>query len=223
MLPTFLSGLALAGLTIAQSTTVSLFIPGADTQPLVGSIIGSDSTATTYAVQCAPGTDSNDCGFPGVFTLTEGPSTAKYAISGSIEGDDSSVTSTVVAFTGVLDCSVDGKASSAICAESFGGEGANFPGTSTETITGTDFFYMPVVITAGLSNTGSAASPSSTSAAPTGSSTSAKGSKTSSGSGAAETGSSSAASSSTSTGGIPMITGNAGWVVGGVALAAVLL
>jgi hypothetical protein len=34
-------GLALAGLSSAQTTTISLYIPGADTQPLIGSIIGS--------------------------------------------------------------------------------------------------------------------------------------------------------------------------------------
>jgi hypothetical protein len=87
-------GLAYAGLSFAQTTTTSLYIPGADTQPLIGSIIGSvcplplihpelpnntqDSAATTYALQCV---DTDNCGFPGVFTLTEGPSTAAYTIS----------------------------------------------------------------------------------------------------------------------------------------------
>ncbi len=89
-------GLAFAGLCSAQTTTLSLYIPGADTQPLIGSIIGSvrasprsssnsnnkqDSAATTYALQCVAGTDSSDCGFPGVFTLTEGPATAAYTMS----------------------------------------------------------------------------------------------------------------------------------------------
>jgi hypothetical protein len=37
---TLVSGLAFAGLSVAQST-ISLYIPGADTQPLVGSIIAS--------------------------------------------------------------------------------------------------------------------------------------------------------------------------------------
>lgn len=38
-----LTTLTLAGLSLAQSSTISLYIPGADTQPLVGSIIGSVS------------------------------------------------------------------------------------------------------------------------------------------------------------------------------------
>jgi len=236
---TIVCGLAFAALTVAQSTTISLYIPGADTQPLVGSIIGSDSAATTYALECAPGTDSNDCGFPGVFTLTEGPSTAVYTLSDGIEADSS----TIVAFTGYIDCSLD--ASSAVCAESFGGTEANFPGSSTETFTGTDFTYMPVVITAGPLNTGGAAAPSSTNAAPTASSTgdavesstsgaaessfdSPSGSSaTKTSSGAAQTQGSSSpsvkASSSPSTGGVPMITGNAKWVLGGAALAAALV
>ena len=40
-----------------------------------------DATATTYAVQCKPGTDASDCGFPGVFTLTEGPARAAYTLT----------------------------------------------------------------------------------------------------------------------------------------------
>jgi hypothetical protein len=94
-------GLAVAGFSSAQST-VSLFIPGADLQPLVASIVGSvqissclprdftdssqDATATTYAIQCVPGTDSSDCGISGVVTLTEGPSTAVYTMSDGMGG-----------------------------------------------------------------------------------------------------------------------------------------
>jgi len=92
-----ISGLTLAGLAIAQSTTISLYIPGADSQSLVGSIVGSDSTATTYALQCAPGTEESDCGFPGVFTLTEGPATVQYSITGEVDGDDTTATSTIIA------------------------------------------------------------------------------------------------------------------------------
>jgi len=230
------SGLALAGFSVAQST-ISLYIPGADTQPLVGSIIASDATATTYALECAPGTDSNDCGFPGVFTLTEGPSTAVYTLGGDIEAGSS----TVVAFSGYFDCSLD--ASSAVCVESFTGTEANFPGMSTETFTGTDFSYMPVVITDGPLATDVAAAPSSTGAAPTAASTSAGGAAASSttggksssglatktsGTGAAATvtqgsATSKSSSASVSTGGMPIITGNARWVLGGAALAAVLV
>jgi len=222
-----LYGLAFAGFSFAQSTTISLFVPGADTQPLVGSVIGSDKDATTYALQCAPGTDGSDCGFPGVFTLTEGPSTAVYAISEDIEASGGS---TILAFTALIDCSLAG--SSAVCTESYGGQEANDPGQSTETLTGTDFTYMPVVITAGSLNTNAPAAPSSTTAVPTASSTGGADSSSQTGSstgptqsvsGTAQSGSSSAKSTSASTGGMPTVTGHKGWVVGGAALAAALL
>ncbi|KAH6665510.1 hypothetical protein B0J14DRAFT_643735 [Halenospora varia] len=141
------AALSLAALSLAQST-VSLFIPGADTQPLVASVIGSDLLATTYAVQCTPGTDSSDCGFPGIFTLTEGPSTAAYTLSEGYSSGGSSV----LAFTGYYQCSLDGL-TSAICTESFGGKDANDPGMTTETM---DVSFMPVILTTGAlqSNTG---------------------------------------------------------------------
>lgn len=40
--------------------------------------------------------------------------------------------------------------SSAVCHESFGGREANFPGTSDETYSETNFAIIPVTITAGL-------------------------------------------------------------------------
>jgi len=224
---TILSGLAFAGFSVAQST-ISLYIPGADPQSLIASIITSDATATTYALVCAD-EDSDDCGFPGGFTLTEGPSTAVYTLPEDIEAGSS----TVVDFTGFVDCSL--AASSAVCTESFGGAQANDPGISTETFSGTDFSYMPVILTDGPLP-GVSAAPSNTNAAPTASNTGAVSSSLSTltGSGASKTsgGASNTSSgsgsvqtkgaSSTSTGGVPMITGNAKWVLGGAALVAAL-
>ncbi|RFU33986.1 hypothetical protein B7463_g2351, partial [Scytalidium lignicola] len=144
MYPTTISvlGLAIASLALAQTSVVTLYVPGADVQPLDASIVGSDATATTYAIQCAPGTDSNDCGLPGVITLVEGPKTAKYTMSAEMDA------SGAVAFTGYVDCSLAGT-TSAVCIESYGGNEANSPGRSTMTYTGTDLEYMPVTITAG--------------------------------------------------------------------------
>lgn len=157
MRPTTISflGLAIASVSHAQTSVVTLYIPGADVQPLDASIIGSDAAATTYAVQCAPGTDSDDCGFPGVFTLTEGPKTAKYTISAETDDNGS------VAFTGYMDCSLAGT-TSAVCIESYGGNEANFPGSSIATYTGTDVVYMPVTITAGAAAKATAGGSSST-------------------------------------------------------------
>ena len=70
----------------AQSTTVKLLLPFADPQPLVASVIAADSTATTYAVGCPPGTDTEDCGFAESQTVTQGPTT--YGFTMSYSGDD---------------------------------------------------------------------------------------------------------------------------------------
>jgi len=217
-------GLATATLSFAQSSTISLFIPGADSQSLVASIVGSDATATTYAFQCAPGTDSDDCGFPEVVTLTEGASTAAYTFTPEVDANGTT------AFAGYVDCSL--APSSAVCAISAGGTDANFSGVMTSTLTGTDYTSMAVVITAGMaaasssaSNTGSSVSASTTATSKTGkvtgtstsgSGTKSSGSETSSGSAAAQTSSS---SSKTSTAGGSVMTGSPAWVMGGAALA----
>jgi hypothetical protein len=74
--------LALAGAVVAaQSTTVSLLLPYGDAQTIVASVVAADSTATTYLFGCAPGTDSNDCGYPSSQTVTQGPSTWIYSAS----------------------------------------------------------------------------------------------------------------------------------------------
>lgn len=205
-------GLVLAGLSSAQTTTISLYIPGADTQPLIGSIVGSDSAATTYALQCVAGTDASDCGFPGVFTLTEGPATAAYTMSEA--GSDGTL-----ALTGYMDCSLAGTVS-AVCAESFGGTEANFPGTSTETFTGTDYSFMPVTITGAAAVTSSSSVVKGGPSATTETSSSGATKTSTSGIDASQ---SSAAGTSTSTAGVPAITGNARWFAGGAALAMAVL
>ncbi|KAF2442249.1 hypothetical protein P171DRAFT_433792 [Karstenula rhodostoma CBS 690.94] len=61
----------------ATGPIVSAIFPGADNQPLVGSIIEVKSALTTLAVACPSGTESEDCGMPeGGMTVTQGPSTA---------------------------------------------------------------------------------------------------------------------------------------------------
>ncbi|PNP52224.1 hypothetical protein THARTR1_07433 [Trichoderma harzianum] len=80
--------LAFSGAVMAaQSTTVSLLLPFADPQPLVGSIIAADSTATTYAYACPSGTSPDDCGLIGSETVTQGPSTWAFSTSFSAEGN----------------------------------------------------------------------------------------------------------------------------------------
>ncbi|PMD18758.1 hypothetical protein NA56DRAFT_647641 [Hyaloscypha hepaticicola] len=216
-------GLAFAGLSFAQNTMVSLFVPGADTQPLIGAVVGSDASATTYAIRCI---DDNTCGFPGGLTLTEGPSTAVYTISEAAE------------FTGIFDCSLAGT-SSAVCVQPNGGSGANDPGTSTVTLTGTDYTSMPVTIVSAdaltTGNSGSELDPTPTgSGTATASGTGIKSGPTTVGSvtptmtssmasGSGNVAPQSGSTTSSSHAGGPAITGNAMLVMGGAAVAMAVL
>ncbi|TKA80676.1 hypothetical protein B0A49_01625 [Cryomyces minteri] len=141
--------LALAAHTLAQnsSTTLSIFLPNTDPQSLVGSIIAVDSTATTLAIACPSGTDPNDCGYPSPFTLTTGPSL--YADS-TVDPAGPGV------FTQSVSCSLGGT-TTAVCAASFGGSDANFPGLNTTTLAQSDITLFPVVITAGAEKLGATA------------------------------------------------------------------
>ncbi|OWO99565.1 hypothetical protein B2J93_2610 [Marssonina coronariae] len=210
----------MTGLALAQTSTVSLYIPGADTQALVGSIVGSDATLTTYAIECAPSsTDGEACGFSGQFTLTENAASAKYTIPAELDSNGTLVR------TGRIDCSLAG-AASAVCVESFGGSEANFPGISTETYTGTDFSYLPVIITAGVAVTRGSPTPGVSATSTSGSSTSqTSGSSTKvQGSGGTPSKTPQAAPrTSTSTAGGPTATGNTGWVLGGAMAALAMM
>ncbi|KAL2037125.1 hypothetical protein N7G274_010121 [Stereocaulon virgatum] len=95
--------LGLAALGATQSSTASLFLPflpvPEDPPSLVASIVGSDSTATTYVVDCAPsptavasaavsaaaasilGSGSGACVFGSALTVIEGPSTVLYTVT----------------------------------------------------------------------------------------------------------------------------------------------
>jgi len=134
------------------------------------------------------------------------------------------------AFTGLYECSLAGT-SSAVCFQSFGGSEANDPGSSTLTLTGTDYTFMPVTITGGagaattsnsevIKSGPSFTTPISTSsrASQTGTTTSSK----ASGSGNAASQSSSTTTSS-SRAGVPAVTGNAILVMGGAAMAMAVL
>ncbi|PYH94296.1 hypothetical protein BO71DRAFT_353573 [Aspergillus ellipticus CBS 707.79] len=224
---TFLLALATAGLVSAQSTVVSMFILDADPQPLAASIIGNDATATTYSVNCPPGTDSDDCGMGPGMTVINGPQTTMI-----MDDPDEDFWYTCI-------CSLDGT-THAVCAETASGDGANFPGTSTTTLD-EDLELMPVTVTAGsvtgvaattahatgdvqtASNTGSTAS------ATTGKQTTAAASTDSSAASTASADSSSSSSdtskagaSATSSGLGSMVTGDAALMFGGAAAAALV-
>ncbi|KFZ14291.1 hypothetical protein V501_03322 [Pseudogymnoascus sp. VKM F-4519 (FW-2642)] len=223
MRPTSVSLVGLALATVSAAQTVTLYVPGTDEQPLVASIIGSDATATTYAISCDPGASAQDCGIEGTITLTEGPTTAKYTIAPVIDPNGQT------AFAGQVDCSLAGT-TSAVCVESFGGSEANFPGVSTETYTGTDQPYMPVTIIAGAVGANRIASPSTTGSGSESTQTSGAGAGAGAAMSTADAKGSGAATTTTdsgpgaaSTGAAAAISQGAGWVLGGAAMAMAML
>ncbi|KAL7915852.1 hypothetical protein GGI35DRAFT_473178 [Trichoderma velutinum] len=127
----------------AQSTTVSLLLPFADPQPLVGSVIAVGSAATTYAYGC-PSENADDCGFIGSQTVTQGPSTWDYTMTYSDEGEGSLVTEGG-------NCKLFTANDSASCSMFFAQE-AGSSATSTARTGVQPFltFQLPVTITAGL-------------------------------------------------------------------------
>ncbi|EEA22160.1 hypothetical protein TMatcc_008405 [Talaromyces marneffei ATCC 18224] len=221
--------MALLSSVVAADSVTTIFLPFFDQQPLVASIVGSDATATTYAIACAPGTDSTECGIPTGFTMTEGPKTMALQM---VDGDRS------IAWAD-LHCDINTSASEAVCVETVGGAEANFPGTSTTTLEPSDYAsaWIAVTVTAGAA-TGAAATTAASATAPTASATTKAAATTAAHTGSAAsttsglstvasssstgTASAKASASVVSTGGMPQITGNAQWAMGGVAVAMAL-
>lgn len=71
-----LAAVSTAATAAQQTTTVSVLLPlFGDDQTIFASVIGANPTATTYSVNCPPGTDSNDCGLGTGFKVINGPKT----------------------------------------------------------------------------------------------------------------------------------------------------
>ncbi|KAJ5532969.1 hypothetical protein N7513_000684 [Penicillium frequentans] len=201
--------LATVGLAAAQSSVVSLFIPFADPQPLVASIMGESAGTTTYSINCPAGTDGSDCGMgPGLY-MTAGPTTMRYSMSEPAED-----------FYDSILCSLGGTTTAA-CTEIASGTGANFPGTETGTFAKTDITMLAVTVTAGPTATSASTTTDAkhTSSADKTGTTEAAGTT---GSGSSTSGAASTSqTSATSTGGLSRVTGNPGIALGGAAIALV--
>ncbi|KAL6714159.1 hypothetical protein ACLMJK_008653 [Lecanora helva] len=151
-----LSALVAAGAT-QSSSVVSLFIPFANPSSLVASIAGSDSTATSYVVNCANSAvtpvssfgaavtgffdvagNFDACGFDSAFTVVQGPSTVDYTLTAS--GN-----------TEAFNCKLMGT-TQAICTDSMTGSyllaNSHTP-IQTDTIPASLLTFFPVTITAG--------------------------------------------------------------------------
>ncbi len=72
---------AAAGLAAAQSTTVSVLLPGFDQQKIDASIISAGPTATSFFIACPTGTPAEDCGLASGLELLYGPSTMAYGMT----------------------------------------------------------------------------------------------------------------------------------------------
>ncbi|KAF9735993.1 hypothetical protein PMIN06_002536 [Paraphaeosphaeria minitans] len=191
----------------ATGPIVSVILPGADDQTLVGSIVDVKSALTTLAVTCPSGTDGDDCGMPdGGMTVTQGPKTVamstvmaeesgspvmvNYGWACSLDGTTKAdcTYSAVASVTGSVDPSILSEVNAQMTAQS-----------STTELSGDDLksAMFPVTITAGaekLSQTGTAEVSGSASGSASGSKTgsteasgSASGSKTGSAASPTET------------------------------------
>ncbi|KAH8894551.1 hypothetical protein GQ53DRAFT_762636 [Thozetella sp. PMI_491] len=195
---------ALFGLSVAQSTVVSLILPAYDAQTIEASVVAVDATATTYFLTCPTGESSNQCGLADGATVVNGPSVLQW----DINGDTLSIH---------VSCAIT--TDTASCTESASETG--FVSQTVEVISQLAQYAQPVTVTAGLdllsaSGTGSAgAATASPTATGSGSSTSATQKASLSTTASASGSASAAASSSTHTGGAPAVTQRA--VLAGVA------
>ncbi|CAP80959.1 hypothetical protein E8E15_006387 [Penicillium rubens] len=117
---------------------VSLFIPNADPQPLLGEVLAAQSATTTYSINCPPGnTNSTQCGMgPGLF-LTSAPTSVEYLISA--EADN--------VYNHVVCVVTDLPTGAYTCTDTVTGKGPDTPGTSTSTIGWDQITLFPVTIT----------------------------------------------------------------------------
>ncbi|CAG8109143.1 unnamed protein product [Penicillium nalgiovense] len=131
--------LAFATLGLAVDyPVVSLFIPNADPQPLLGEVLTAQSATTTYSINCPPGnTNSTACGMgPGLF-LTSAPTSVEYLITA--EADN--------VYNRVVCVVTDLPTGAYTCTDTVTGKGPDTPGTSTSTIAWEQITLLPVTIT----------------------------------------------------------------------------
>lgn len=127
--------------------TTSMLFLDTDPEPLVGSIIATSDSTTTYSITCAPGTDSDDCGIGSGATVTLGPTAYDFYL----EEADTDTTAFAVSVHCQLSATVP-----LLCTVSAGGDDANDPGVATITPVANPsngdyngYTYLPIEITAG--------------------------------------------------------------------------
>ncbi|CEI62374.1 hypothetical protein FVEN_g12066 [Fusarium venenatum] len=137
--------------------STSLPLPHYGTQSLVAEVLGADATATTYLLNCPPGTDGNDCGTYNN-TLTVGPWASQTIPAGAASTGNLDIFITMPSededdWRMSVHCKMSHTVAKGCTTINLGG---NDDGSPTSTISDTDeleaydLTYAPVVITAGL-------------------------------------------------------------------------
>lgn len=101
----------------------------------------------TMVIQCAPGTGSDECGFPEPITYTAGPSTVHFSPSGiyQVVGEyDCKITG-----TSVVACALTEGLYSTMSNDDYITTPAASSSTTSTTASGTDVTFIDVTITAG--------------------------------------------------------------------------
>jgi hypothetical protein len=138
--------------------STSLPLPGYGTQSLVAEVLGADATATTYLLNCPPGTDGNDCGTYNN-SLTIGPWASETIPAGAASTGNLDIFITMPSEDKEYDWrfSVHCEMSKTIAKDCTTiNLGGNDDGSPTSTITVSDelrefdLTHLPIVITAGL-------------------------------------------------------------------------
>jgi hypothetical protein len=126
-----------------------------DSQQVEGSVISAGPTATSYLVNCASGTPSDECGIPqGGFEVLYGPLTWNYEMStpdvlvSPPPGETSKDANHRISSTMRADCKLEPDNDVASCSGGVVSEGST--SSATEPLTGYKDFLMPVTITGGL-------------------------------------------------------------------------
>ncbi|RFN52883.1 hypothetical protein FIE12Z_2896 [Fusarium flagelliforme] len=138
--------------------STSLGLPMYGTQSLVAEVIGADATATTYVLNCPPGTDGSDCGTYNN-TVTIGPWASKTLPPGAASTGDLDIFITMPSedeeydWRFSLHCDMSRSVAKKCTTINIGGNDDDHPTatlTASEDLAELTLVYAPVAITAGL-------------------------------------------------------------------------
>ncbi|KAI9040162.1 putative GPI anchored glycoprotein [Aspergillus affinis] len=192
-----------SAISVVANDIVSIFLPEADPQPIVGKVIGVDGPLTSYVLYCAPGTDSDECGLPSEgYTVAQGASTYDmvYSYEDYVQSQGCKIGN-----KSVVTCNVQM-------------HDATTTISSSAVLTTTDLPYRRVTITGTETGATNKATASATATAKSTASTGASASATGSGADA----SASASATDSSNAALAQATGHAGWIASGAAMALAL-